>query len=406
MSSFVFVNQAYHPDPVATAQLLDDLCQTLAGRGHQVTVVAGDRGYDSPIERYTLRQRSGGVDVRRIPYVSLGKGGRTKRAVSFASFHARLLPALLALPAADVAVALTSPPLVGATVAAAARIKRMKLAQWVMDLNPDEAVAAGWLREGGLLERVLHRSVRDSYIRSQRIVVLDTDMRTRLTERYGVSSERIAVIPPWDPGGLAEDNAGADLFRRIQGLTDKYVVMYSGNHSPCHPLGTLLEAARQLRQREDIVFCFIGGGSGVAEVARFVRTHGTTNILQLPYQPIESLSASLSAADLHAVVMGTSFVGIVHPSKIYGILAVRRPFVLIGPDRCAIGDMVRDQGIGHRVDPADAAGLAAYIRSRADQGRTTLERSDPRVDAIKDRYDRSKQLSCWTELLERIVKGE
>ncbi|MBK8233255.1 MAG: glycosyltransferase family 4 protein [Candidatus Eisenbacteria bacterium] len=259
MSSFLFVNQAYRPDPVATAQLLDDLCHALAGRGHEVMVIAGDRGYDAPAERYTHRQRSGGIDVRRIPYVSLGKGGRMRRAVSFASFHARLFPALLSLPAADVVVALTSPPLLGATVAAAARLKRTKLVQWVMDLNPDEAIAAGWLREGGFLERVLRDSARSSYARSERVVALDTDMKARITERYGVSAERIEVIPPWDPGGLAEDAAGADHFRRTQGLAGKYVVMYSGNHSPCHPLGTLLDAALRLADRRDIVFCFIGG---------------------------------------------------------------------------------------------------------------------------------------------------
>lgn len=402
MSSFVFVNQAYHPDRVATAQLLHDLCVSLARRGHRVTVVAGDRGYDAPRERYASGERIGGVEVRRIPYLSFGKGGRFRRAVSFASFHARLFPALLALPRADVAVALTSPPLVGSTVAAAARIKRIKLVQWVLDLNPDEAVAAGWLREGGL-ERIMRHCVRRSYARSERLVTLDTDMKTRLTARYGVDADRIEVIPPWDPGGLTEDRSRAQLFRREHGLMDKYVVMYSGNHSPCHPLDTALEAAERLRDRKDIVFCFIGGGSGVAAVTRFIRERGLTNILQLPYQPIECLPASLSAADLHLAVMGTSFVGIVHPSKIYGILAVNRPYALIGPDRCALGDLVRSRGGGYRLDPGDAAGLAAYIRSRADRGPREEGGAAVPDDRLRGYDERPRLLAQWAVLLERIA---
>ena len=88
------------------------------------------------------------------------------------------------------------------------------------------------------------------------------------------------------------------------GLTGKYVVMYSGNHSPCHPLDTLLEAARRLTRREDIAFCFVGGGSEFQKVRRFTAQHGLDSIVLLPYQPLEKLSASLSAADLHIVVMG------------------------------------------------------------------------------------------------------
>ena len=51
----------------------------------------------------------------------------------------------------------------------------------------------------------------------------------------------------------------------------------------------------------------------------------------LPYQPLDQLSASLSAADLHVVVMGDSMVGLVHPCKIYNILGVGAPVLYIGP---------------------------------------------------------------------------
>jgi hypothetical protein len=53
--------------------------------------------------------------------------------------------------------------------------------------------------------------------------------------------------------------------------------------------------------------------------------------LCLPYQPLEQLSASLSAADAHVVVMGNAFVGLVHPCKIYNILGVGAPVLYLGP---------------------------------------------------------------------------
>src|SRR4029079_2529450 len=111
-------------------------------------------------------------------------------------------------------------------------------------------------------------------------------------------------------------------FREQHGMADSFVVMYAGNHSPCHPLNTLVDAAHRLRSRKEIVFCFVGGGSELAKVREFASAHGLENIRCFPYQSFDRLPASLSAADLHAVVMGNEFVGIVHPSKVYNILAV------------------------------------------------------------------------------------
>ncbi|HET7113388.1 MAG TPA: hypothetical protein VFI57_07075, partial [Pyrinomonadaceae bacterium] len=91
--------------------------------------------------------------------------------------------------------------------------------------------------------------------------------------------------------------------------------------------------------REDIVFCFIGGGSEHAKVSEFAARHELSNVRCLPYQPLDELSSSLSAADLHVVVMGESFVGIVHPCKIYNIMSVGAPTLYIGPDPSHITDL-------------------------------------------------------------------
>src|SRR4029077_17850537 len=114
-------------------------------------------------------------------------------------------------------------------------------------------------------------------------------------------------------------------FRSHNDLSEKFVVMYAGNHSPCHPLDTLLDAAKTLRARDDIVFCFVGGGSEFSKVEEFARASRLKNILCLPYQPQTELSGVLSAADLHVVIMGEGYQGLVHPCKIYNILTVGSP---------------------------------------------------------------------------------
>jgi hypothetical protein len=87
-------------------------------------------------------------------------------------------------------------------------------------------------------------------------------------------------------------------------------------------LDTLLEAAERFADRDEIAFCFVGGGSEFKKVQERVQDRSLRNVLCLPYQPFKRLSASLSAADLHVVVMGDKYVGIVHPCKVYNVLAV------------------------------------------------------------------------------------
>ena len=170
--------------------------------------------------------------------------------------------------------------------------------------------------------------------------------------RYKGAPGRIRVLPPWAHDDALEPIPNdQNAFRRSRGLKDKFVVMYSGNHSPCHPLDTLLGAARALKDDPAVLFYFIGGGSLVPRVTVFKKEHSLTNIVQLPYQPKGSLSESLSAGDLHVVVMGEPFVGIVHPCKVYGILSVGRPFVFIGPEEGPMADLVRESRLGYPIHP-------------------------------------------------------
>jgi hypothetical protein len=69
-----------------------------------------------------------------------------------------------------------------------------------------------------------------------------------------------------------------------------------------------------------------------------------SNVDCLPYQPLNELSNSLSAADLHVVVMGEEFVGIVHPCKVYNILSIGAPVLYIGPDPSHVTDIASQHG--------------------------------------------------------------
>lgn len=342
--NILILNQAFYPDVVSTAQHATDLAVALVEAGHQVTVVCSSRGYDDPSIRFSYRETWRGINIVRVSSTGFGKAARWRRAADFATFIATSVSRLSMLPRFDVVVAMTSPPLISFIAAICVPYKARRLVFWSMDLNPDEAIAAGWLREKSLLTRLLSKALLYSLQRADSIIALDTFMKQRI-EQKGISPEKVSVIPPWSHDDhIRFDDAGSQHFRARYKLDGKFVVMYSGNHSPCHPLDTLLQAAAGLSDRDDTVFCFVGGGSEFLKVQAFARERHLTNIMTLPYQPLEALSASLSAADLHVVVMGDPYVGIIHPCKIYNILAVNRAVLYVGPEKSHVSDIIKDVG--------------------------------------------------------------
>jgi glycosyltransferase involved in cell wall biosynthesis len=298
-------------------------------------------------------------------------------AADFASFLLFCCARLLFLPRHDVVVALTTPPLISFLGAWRAKLWRAKFCYWVMDFNPDEAIAAGWLREDSLAAKVLERCSRFSLNRAETIVALDRFMRDRIVAKH-IPAAKVAVIPPWaHDGDVQFDAAGRDEFRAQHELTDKFVVMYSGNHSPVHPLDTVMQAAEQLRGETKLMFCFIGGGSEFTSVKKWAA--GNPQVLCLPYQPLNKLSASLSAADAHLVVMGDAMVGLVHPCKIYNIFAVGAPVVYVGPTPSHITEIFA--GLPDyrwvSVKHGEAKILAEHLRQLAAEGINSRREGHP-----------------------------
>ncbi len=367
----LFLNRAFHPDVVATARYLDDVALELVRRGHRVRVVCGRRGYDRPSEKYLPHEVWNGIDIIRVGSTGFGKTAKWRRALDFGSFILNCFFRVLTLPRHDVVIALTSPPLISFVGALLTKIRGGRFIYWVMDLNPDEALEAGWLRQGSFAARLLERLSRFSLRHADRIVALDRFMRDRIVAK-GIDPARIDVIAPWSQAAVCFDEQGRRRFRHEHGLEDKFVVMYSGNHSPCHPLDTLLEAARRLDADSRIVFAFIGGGSEFARVQQFARANGLGNVRCLPYQPVERLAGSLSAADLHVVVMGDAFVGTVHPCKIYNILNVGAPALYIGPAPSHIAEVLDGLSAAPtcaQVRHGDAAAVVGHIQRMAASGR-------------------------------------
>ena len=209
--------------------------------------------------------------------------------------------------------------------------------------------------------RFLESANRTVLKNSSLVIALDRFMAQRLAPRARLH-DKMVVIPPWPHEQVIEPLPHSqNPFRRKYAPNDEFIIMYSGNHSPSNPLTTLLDAAVKFKHDPTVRFLFVGGGIGKRQVEQYIADYDLHNVISLPYQPLEELRFSLSAADVHVVSLGDEMVGIIHPCKVYGAMAVARPVLFFGPKPSHISDLLDQHHFGLHVSHGDVPGAVAAI---------------------------------------------
>ena len=372
IKTLLILSQVYPPDPTSVGQHIADVAGAMAKRGYRVLVLTANRGYNDPSVKYESKELRDGVNVRRLPLSSFGKRSIVLRLLGQGSFLIQCIVRGLFVGRLSCLLVSTSPPMCSVAALLISIVRRRPITYWLMDLNPDQMIEMGWIKPSSPIVKIFNWFNRRILRRSTGIVALDRFMAERVLRKADVK-DKLTVMPPWPHEGHLEVVAHADNpFRKAHSLDGKFVIMYSGNHSVCTPLRTVLDAALQLQDDPRLVFMFIGDGTGKREVDDTIAEHQPNNIRSLPYQPLAQIKYSLSAADVHLVVVGPSEVGVRHPCKIYGAMALGRPILLLGPDPCHASDLVDENDLGWHIQHGDVDAAISTIKKMVDQDASVL----------------------------------
>lgn len=353
----LIISQVYVPDPAAVGQYIAEAAVALAARGYDVKVLTSARGYADPTIKYKGRETLNGVDVIRLPFSSLGKKTIAHRIVGQLLFLVQAIMRGLFMPRLAGMVVSTSPPMASIAAVIIHFFRRTPFTFWAMDLNPDQVIATGAMKPDALAVRALDWLNRRTLRAASAIVPLDNFMADRLNAKVDVH-DKMTVFPPWPmEDDLTIVSKEENPFVKHHGLASKRVIMYSGNHGLTTPVDDLVAAAIERQDNRHLHFMFIGAGPGKQVVDDAIATHQPANLVSLPYQPLSEIKYSLSAADVHLVLMAEELVGIVHPCKVYGAMAVGKPVLFMGPVPSHISEILELAPIGWQVASGDVKAL-------------------------------------------------
>ncbi len=381
-----FLNEFFWPDRTGgTGTVLSELAATLHadhGDSVEIDVITSRNLYRRSSEQnkgpLPEREAWNGVRICRVRAPSAVGKGALSRLTANSRFCLSALRALLRehwRNRYDLVVVGTAPPMLSAVAGIFRLLTRTPYVYIIYDLEPDRAVVLRVLRAGTAATRALHTFQHRWLHDAGKVVVLGRCMREHLVSAYGLPGERVAVIPIGsNPDEIRSLPHSASRFRQGQGLTDAFVVLYSGNFGRYHDFDAILDAAKAVASSRckaaQIQFVLVGEGAQRKSVERRVKEEAITNVRLLPFVEASHYPDLLAAANVSLVTLEPGMEGLCVPSKFYSILASGRPVLGLMDARCEAARVIAEENCGLRVDAGDARTLAhalLYLAANPEQ---------------------------------------
>lgn len=400
----LIVGLNYAPEPIGIGPYTTGLAEYLAQRGHRVEVVAG-RPYYPQWRVYPgfggfgwRRAREAGVSITSCwHYVPRVPGG-IKRILHHLTFALTALPAIAwrAMRDRPDAVLCIAPSIMSAFPArVGAALGGSRLWLHIQDFEVDAAFATGMVK-GPRLARLLLAAERAVLRMADTVSSISPQMVARLIDK-GVAPQRTYELRNW--ANAVPGESATPGFRDEWRLGSRQVVLYSGNLGTKQGAGLIVEAARRLTQRDDLVFVICGEGPELAPLK--VQAEGLGNIRFHPLQPAARLRELLELAAVHLLPQVDAAADLVLPSKLTNMLLSGRPVIATALPGTGLYDEV--EGCGLAIPPGDADALVAAIVRLADDPALAAALGDAARSRAAQRWSRDTILTGFERRLAALV---
>lgn len=344
--SILFISRVFPPDSGASALRLFELVQGLAQSGWKVTVLTNKGRNVAPNGLHE------NVRLVRLPF---GSVDNKPNSLQYLFWLFALWGRALFLPAHDVTISLSEPPMSAIVTALLKPFKKTRIIRWIHDLYPQMFAATG--RAKPVLQSFLMGVSRWALNRHEYIVTMGPDMNEVLS-RDGVREDKLVAIPNWpdvqatllDKSKPARHDSSNPFV--LEGV---FTVLYSGNFGLIHDFEPIIEAIRIVQHSpHPIRFIMAGDGRQFEAVRDRIDELLLTNVHFLRAQPKEKFIDMLLAGDAHISTLVPEAVGLAAPSKINSALGLARPCLYVGPPQAFQAQLIKEHQAGFVVDPVDA----------------------------------------------------
>jgi colanic acid biosynthesis glycosyl transferase WcaI len=354
----------YAPDLGPGAPLYTMLCESLARRGHQVTVISAVPNYPSGKVQESFRgarirsSTENGVNVIRVPVPSVRRANLILRFIQFSCYQ---LGATWAGLFKRFDIALVANPAIGTGLPfiTFVTLRRKRSIMLVHDVYPDVGVKLGIFKNRPVITAVAWVE-RLCLSRSTLVRITSNSFKAQLNA-LGVADSKMALVYDWVDTELIQPLSQDNDYTRENELVGRFVVLYAGNIGLSQGLEHVLGAAEQLINHEDILFLFVGDGAGRELLMNNARQKNIQNVKFLPFQPRIRLPLVLASADISIISLRRGVGMESLPSKTFSIMASGRPIIACVDEKCETWHLIQMAQAGICVPPESTPDLVRAI---------------------------------------------
>ena len=290
---------------------------------------------------------------------------------------------------ADVVLCSNTPPAIVKQAVRAAKATSARFVVWVQDLY-SKAFDSYVRKRLGPLGRPASwyvRRVELGAIASSDAIVVISDGFLPLLEAGGIARSRVEVIENWAPLNEVVPKPRGNDWAKEQGLTDKFVFLYSGTLGLKHNPALLSRLAERFRGDAGVRVVVVSQGLGRKFLEEEKAAKGLSNLVLLDYVRFDRLPEVLGSADILVTILEPEAGVLSVPSKVLSYLCAGRSILGAIPSENLAARTILRAKAGAVADPRDmaafieaAVALHDDVEGRDAQGRSALAYANENFD--------------------------
>ena len=397
------IHRYFWPDTPPYATMLRAIARRWADEGHDVQVLSTQPSYkpEVGIEKQPAMEMLDGFGVKRVN-LPQERGRPLVRLINLLRFSAAILIHSIRSGRFDLIMCSTSPPVfAGLATQWAARLTGARFIYHCMDLHPEIGRISGEFSNRsvfGVLKRLDMRTCRAA----DRVVVLSEDMKESLIARGG-EAPRVDVINNFELY-TSDSEEASELPPDLRKEPEKFRVLFAGNIGRFQGLETVVSAMRELSDRSDVEMVFMGEGKAVETLKSLAGPLTNKQVKFFPHQPFSIAKRIMTTADVGLVSLAPDIYRYAYPSKTMTNLRAGLPLIVVVEPESELARFVRDKGIGVAVPVGDSPGLAAGIKTMADNLAKTRQMAQRAYDIGEVLFSEDAVLRRWSSIPEEVLR--
>ncbi len=374
------------------------IARELIKNGHEVTMITASSTINGSREEKT-------IDGMKVVYLKEKYSqdmSIATRLKAFMGFVWKSIKEVQKHKKIDIVIATSTPLTVGITALYMKWFKNTPYIFEVRDLWPEVPIQMGAFKSPFIVipTRWFEKTI---YKNATHVIALSPGMQEGVVKYIPI--EKTSMIPNMskkDEFWPREKNI--EMMKELGLKENSFKVIHFGSLGLANGAHTIIDSAKLMKDKEDVEFLFVGGGSTEQELINEVKKHQLNNVKFLGKFPMKEISEIVNFCDVSMVsfkdlpILYTN-----SPNKLFDSLSAGKPIIVNSAGWTK--EMVEEYNCGYYINPKKPIELVNKILFLKEHPEVVIEMGRNSRKLAETEYDKSILTERFVDIVENMNKN-